>query len=211
MKKEPEPSPLKNWKVLIPMTIYFIVWIALAIKPLYRPQWLLENYLVFLLWGVLSVSFMKYRLSALSYNLIFLFLTLHSFGAHYGYTSVPFGFWLSKYFVSDRANSYDRLVHFLFGLLLTYPLFELLKRCTKLSYAWALLLPSEFILSYSAIYELIEAATAWTLPAKDYDPFVGLQGDIWDGYKDMLLAFSGSLIITITHSLTIFYRKLKRE
>lgn len=211
MKNEPEPSPLKNWKVLIPMTIYFIVWIALAIKPLYRPQWLLENYLVFLLWGVLAVSFMKYRLSALSYNLIFLFLTLHSFGAHYGYCDVPFGFWLSKYFVSARANSYDRLVHFLFGLLLTYPLFEILKRYTKLSYAWALLLPSEFILSYSAIYELIEAATAWTLPAKDYDPFVGLQGDIWDGYKDMLLAFSGSLIITITHSLTILYRKLKRE
>jgi len=193
--------------------IYFILWILLAINPLYRPQWLLENYLVFVLWVGLFISIKKYPLSNLSYFLLILFLILHSFGAHYGYTQVPLGTTLSEFFNSARPNSYDRLVHCSFGLLLTYPLFEFLKRYSSLKNNWVILLPSDFILSMSAIYELIEAVVAWTLPAKEYDPFVGLQGDIWDGFKDMLLAFAGSLFVTlINYSVNKYHlRKLKNN
>lgn len=204
-------NPLNNWKVIVPASIYVFIWIVLAINPVYRPEWLMENYLVFLIWPLLILSFLKYRLSNISYLLIFIYLTFHSFGAHYGYCDVPFGFWLSKYLGLERPNAYDRLVHFLFGFLLTYPLHEFLKKFTNLSSIWLIILPSEFILSYSAFYELIEAITAWTMPDKDYNAFVGLQGDIWDGYRDMLCAFIGSLLVTFANVISIFIKKLKNK
>ena len=200
-------NPLKSPSVMISAVIYFILWIALAIDPPYRPEWLLENYLVFMFWGLIGFSFYKLRLSDVSYILIFFYLSLHSFGAHFGYNDVPFGFWFSQHCHLDRPNAYDRIVHFSFGFLLTYPLYEILKRYSKFTAVWLLILPTEFILSYSAAYELIEAFAAWTLPAKDYDAFVGLQGDIWDGYKDMLCALIGSIFIMILNVARYISRK----
>lgn len=173
---------------------YSVVWIWLAIDPFYRPQWLLENYLVFAFVPFLAFTYKKRRLSDISYVLITIYLILHAFGSHYGYSNVPFGYWLSKFFGATRPNSYDRLVHFLFGFFLAYPLHELLARYTRINRFLVYMLSVDFILSYSAAYELIEAVTAWTLPEKEYDPFVGMQGDIWDGYRDMLLALSGAFI-----------------
>lgn len=200
---------IENYKIFIPTFIYFIIWILLAINPTYRPQWFMENYLVFILWIILVISFFKYKISDLSYFLIILFLVFHSFGAHYGYSDVPFGYWFSNYFKFERPNVYDRIVHFLFGFLLTIPIREILKKYSNLSNIWIIILPCEFILSYSAFYELIEAATAWSLPAKDYDPFIGLQGDIWDGYRDMLLAFGGSIFISILQYFSQFMSQRK--
>lgn len=191
-----EPHPLRSPILLTVISVYAVIWVILAIHPLWRPEWWLENYLVFLAWGLIALSMYKYRLSTISYILIFIYLTFHSFGAHYGYCEVPFGYWLSNYFHFARPNVYDRVVHFLFGFLFTYPLYELLKKYSSFSNIWLLILPSEFILSYSAFYELIEAMVAWTFPSGKYDAYVGLQGDIWDGYRDMLCAFSGSLAIT---------------
>jgi putative membrane protein len=124
-------------------------------------------------------------------------MCLHAVGANHGYSSVDFGFWLSKTFGFVRPNVYDRFVHLLFGVLFAYPVHEILKRYSSFRTIWIYILPVDFILSYSAFYELMEAATAWTMPPEDYDPFVGLQGDIWDGFRDMALAFGGS-IITMT-------------
>jgi putative membrane protein len=94
-------------------------------------------------------------------------------------------------------NPYDRIVHLLFGFLFTYPIYELLKRYSKQQGIWLYLLPINFIISLSAIYEIIEAVVAWTFPPEQYDPFVGLQGDIWDGYKDMLLVSTGGVLCTL--------------
>jgi putative membrane protein len=202
-----DKHPLRNPFLQIVIAVYSLIWIILAIKPLWRPEWLLENYLVFLCWGLIALSMYKFRLSVISYILIFVYLTFHSFGAHYGYCEVPFGYWLSNYFEFARPNVYDRVVHFLFGFLFTYPLYEILSKYSSFSKIWLLILPAEFILSYSAFYELIEAIIAWSFPAGEYDAYVGLQGDIWDGYRDMLLAFSGSLMITFFNIVNFFILK----
>jgi putative membrane protein len=202
-------SPVKNIFVIIPFTIYLIIWVIHSINPVYRPEWLLENYLVFVVWGLIGLSFYKFRLSDISYFLIFIYLSFHSFGAYYGYCEVPFGYWLSHYLGIERPNCYDRVVHFLFGFLFTYPLYEILKRFTNFSKVWLIILPTEFILSYSAAYEIIEAITAWTLPAKDYNAFVGLQGDIWDGYRDMLMALIGSTILLFRNLIATLNKKVR--
>ena len=62
----------------------------LAIAPHDRADWLLENALLFAGVGVLVATRRKLPLSRVSYTLIFVFLCLHSIGAHYTYSLVPY-------------------------------------------------------------------------------------------------------------------------
>ena len=201
---QPDFRSKKFQQVLL--LIFLIFWIAFAISPVYRPEWWLENYLVFAFILFLVLSYNRLQLSDLSYLLITIFLLLHNIGAHYGYSSVPIGFTLRDVFNLVR-NPYDRIVHFLFGVLFAYPIYELLKRYSSQKGKWLYILPINFIISLSAIYEIIEAVVAWTFPPEQYDPFVGLQGDIWDGYKDMLLVSTGGMISTSIIWLTEKLRK----
>ena len=189
------------------LTVFVIFWTVFAISPLYRPEWWLENYLVFAFFLFLVLSYKKLPLSDLSYLLITIFLLLHTVGAHYGYSSVPIGFAIKDAF-SLMRNPYDRIVHFLFGFLFAYPIYELLKRYSNQKDVWLYILPINFIISLSAIYEIIEAIVAWTFPPEQYNPFVGLQGDIWDGYKDMLLVTTGAIISTL---IIWFSEKLRKN
>jgi len=189
------------------LTVFVIFWTVFAISPLYRPEWWLENYLVFAFFLFLVLTYKKLQLSDLSYLLITIFLLLHTVGAHYGYSSVPIGFAIKDAF-SLMRNPYDRIVHFLFGFLFAYPIYELLKRYSNQKDVWLYILPINFIISLSAIYEIIEAIVAWTFPPEQYNPFVGLQGDIWDGYKDMLLVTTGAIISTL---IIWFSEKLRKN
>jgi len=189
------------------LTVFVIFWTVFAISPLYRPEWWLENYLLFAFILFLVLSYNKLQLSDLSYLLITIFLLLHTVGAHYGYSSVPIGFAIKDAF-SLMRNPYDRIVHFLFGFLFAYPIYELLKRYSNQKDVWLYILPINFIISLSAIYEIIEAIVAWTFPPEQYNPFIGLQGDIWDGYKDMLLVTTGAIISTL---IIWFSEKLRKN
>jgi putative membrane protein len=187
------------------LVLYTLVWTYYAFDPLYRPEWLLENSLVFLFLPLLFVTYKKYQLSDLSYLMLTIFMLFHVVGSHYGYSDVPIGFKLKEMFGLFR-NPYDRIVHFSYGLLFAYPIYELLLRYAKFKGAWLYFLPISFILSLSAVYEIIEAVVAWTLPPEQYNPFIGLQGDIWDGFKDMLLALAGVSFTTICIYLSDYGR-----
>lgn len=76
-------------------------------------------------------------------------------GAHFTYTEVPFGYVLQCWFEADR-NIYDRLAHLAFGLLLAYPMRELLLRVAKTRGVWGYVLPIAMALAFSAFYEIIE-------------------------------------------------------
>jgi putative membrane protein len=178
---------------LILLVSFLAVWTWAAIDPVFPDDWWLENILVFL--GVpfiIGLGF-YFRLSNLSYTLITIFMILHAIGSHYTYAEVPFGFTLQSWFGAER-NMFDRLVHFLYGLLLAYPVREVFVRITRARGVWSFYLPIELTLASSAIYELIE----W-LAAAGVDPeaglaFLGAQGDVWDAQKDMALAGLGSII-----------------
>lgn len=190
--------------------LYLVFWIYYAINPVWRPQWWLDNYLVFAIVAFLIISYRKYPLSDVSYLLIAIFMCFHAVGANMSYSNVPLGYWMSHTFGFERPNVYDRLVHFLFGFLLLYPLHEMFRRYSRFMPVWWYVLPVDFILSYSAVYEIIEAATAWTLPPEQYDPFVGLQGDIWDGYRDMTCALCGALLASLLIAATAAMKKAIR-
>ena len=170
-----------------------LLWIITAINPLYPSDWLLENVLVFL-WGAILVgSYRWFKFSNLSYGLFTVFLSLHLVGAHYTYSETPFGFWLQDLFDFER-NHYDRVVHFAFGLLLAYPMREILLRRSGVGSGWAYFLTINCVLAFSAVYEVLEVIAAMIVSPELGNAYLGTQGDEWDAQKDAFLALLGSII-----------------
>ena len=181
--------------------LFVALWIALAIAPLYRHDWMLENALVVIFALVLVASYRVLPLSRVSYTLIFLFLCLHEVGAHYTYAEVPYDDWtralIGRSFnelVGWERNNFDRVIHFAYGLLLAYPLREVFLRVAEVRGFWGYFLPLDITMSTSMIFELIEWMAAEVFGGDLGAAYLGTQGDVWDAHKDMALASIGALI-----------------
>nr|WP_320049299.1 DUF2238 domain-containing protein [uncultured Desulfuromonas sp.] len=174
---------------------YLVIWLLLAIRPSYRDDWLLENLLVFVAAPIVVWLHHRRPFSTGAAALLWLFFILHAIGAHYTYAEMP---WLSQLadYCGWQRNHYDRIVHFLFGLLLFRPLFE------QLSAAFTtpgsrLIVALLILFSASGFYEIVEwLAAQWTHPELG-TAFLGTQGDQWDAQKDMVLAHLGALMAAL--------------
>jgi putative membrane protein len=170
-----------------------VLWIVTAIDPLFPRDWLLENLLVFTWSALLALSYRRFQFSNLSYFLFTVFLSLHLVGAHYTYSETPFGFWMQDLLGFER-NHYDRLVHFAFGLLLVYPMREILLRRSGVNKSWSYFLAVNCVVAFSAVYEMLEMIAAMLVSPELGAAYLGTQGDEWDAQKDALLAFVGAII-----------------
>jgi putative membrane protein len=173
--------------------VYGIVWLATAYAPFNRFDWFLENLLVFAFIGLLAATYCAFPLSDLSYLLMTVFLSLHAVGAHYTYSEAPVGVWLQTAWNLER-NHYDRLVHFIFGLLFCYPLREVVLRGTGASRPWGTALSLISVLALSNVYEILEWAVAEIVDPQAAFAFLGTQGDIFDAQKDSALAAAGAVL-----------------
>jgi putative membrane protein len=200
--------------------LFLALAIPLGIAPWHRADWVLENVLVLLAVGVLAAMYRKCPLSRISYTFIFLFLCLHEIGAHYSYAEVPYDAWVRYFtgrslneFFGWQRNHFDRLVHFLYGFLLAYPLRELFLRIADVRGFWGYFLPLDFTMSTSMLYELIEWAAAEFFGGELGQAYLGTQGDIWDAHKDMALASLGALLAMIVTGLIVrrYHRDFARE
>lgn len=180
----------------IALASYVGFWIALAIRPLDRSDWLLENLLIFISVGVLGFTHRKFQFSNFSYALILIFLVFHTIGAHYTYAKVPAGFWVKEWLHLDR-NHYDRVIHFSFGFLLLYPMRELLMRSAHARERWGAWLAVAALAALSSFFEIIEAVVAQIVAPELGAAYLGTQGDIWDAQKDMACAFVGAVLAAI--------------
>jgi putative membrane protein len=175
---------------------YGLLWIVLAIAPRDRQDWFLENLLALSAVATLVATYRRFQFSTPSYVLITAFLSLHAVGAHYTYAEVPFGFGLQQAFGLSR-NPFDRLVHFAYGLLLAYPLRELLIRLAGVQGLWSYYLPVSGMLAQSGLFEIVEALIAEIVSPELGAAYLGMQGDQWDAQKDMLAAFAGALLCMV--------------
>ena len=89
--------------LLILAAIFSLWWVALAIHPLHRNDWLLENALVLAAVGLLAGFHHRHLFSRVSYTLIFVFMCLHQVGAHYTYSEVPYDVWFQRLFGRTAA------------------------------------------------------------------------------------------------------------
>ncbi|HAF25301.1 MAG TPA: DUF2238 domain-containing protein, partial [Blastocatellia bacterium] len=96
----------ENRFLQIIVACYALLWILLAIHPLDRGDWFLENLLVFATAAVLVPTYRRFQFSNFSYLLIVMFLAVHAIGAHYTYAKVPAGFWLAD-LLHLKRNHYD--------------------------------------------------------------------------------------------------------
>tara|TARA_R110000851_G_scaffold235419_2_gene387956 strand:- start:3143 stop:3883 length:741 start_codon:yes stop_codon:yes gene_type:complete len=195
--------------LLILTAAFCLLFAGLAINPHDRYDWALENLLVLAFAVVLGLSCRAFPLSRLSYTLIFLFLCLHEVGAHYTYSEVPYNDWMTQAFgvslnelLGWERNNFDRVVHFLFGALLVYPIRELYCRIANAKGFWGYFFPLEMAMAASMLYELFEWGAASLFGGDLGVAYLGTQGDIWDAQKDMALASIGALI-TLTLVLLV--------
>jgi putative membrane protein len=173
--------------------VYSVIWLVAAIAPIDRFDWFLENLLVFAFIGLLAATYRVFPLSDLSYTLITVFLSLHAVGAHYTYSESPVGFWLQDALSLER-NHYDRIVHFLFGLLFGYPLREVALRGVRASGSWSYAFGLVSVLSLSSVYEILEWIVAEIVDPEAAYAFLGTQGDVFDAQKDSALAATGAIL-----------------
>ena len=186
----------KNYRLGL-FIAYLVIWALLAINPVYREDWLLENILVFA--GVPFILWLDRRtpLSNLSYTLIFLFMVLHTYGSHYTYSETPAGRMVSDWLGLER-NHYDRFVHFLWGFLLTIPLFEVFrKKVSRKRLVLDFIFAGSILLTLGVAYEFMEWAAAIVVAPEAGTAFLGTQGDIWDAQKDLLMNVVGTFAAVV--------------
>jgi putative membrane protein len=210
------PTPTDSWlsHTRYPVLLFALLVVVagvLAIAPHDRADWALENALLFVGVGALAATRRALPLSRVSYTLIFAFMCLHSLGAHYTYSEVPYQAWiawLTGGSPSTDRNQYDRVVHFAYGLLLAYPIREVFLRVAEVRGFWGYYLPLDVTMASSMLYELIEWAAAVLLGGELGVAYLGSQGDQWDAQKDMALATLGAcLAMLLTAALNWRYQR----
>ena len=188
--------------------LFFIFWIIIAISPKYRNVWFYENILTVLFIGFLVLTYKKFRFSNFTYSVLFFFMILHTIGSYYSYAEMPL-FDLIKSLLGLSRNNYDRIVHFLFGLIFFFPIYEFISRKFNIKGSWGFLFVFLVIAALKGIFEIIEwfyvlITSSNILILTNY---LGEQGDNWDAQKDMLFGVIGSIISWIYFGL----RKISRN
>ncbi|MGD8340516.1 MAG: DUF2238 domain-containing protein, partial [Gammaproteobacteria bacterium] len=217
----PQPGRISHFGYVSALVgVFCILWLILAVDPTDRADWALENALVVVFAVVLVASYRRLMLSLVSYTLIFVFLCLHEVGAHYTYAHVPYDDWFQAVtgttlneILGWERNHFDRLVHFLYGLLLAYPVREVFLRVANVRGFWGYFLPLDLTMSSSMMFELFEWGAAEYFGGDLGMAYLGTQGDVWDAHKDMALASLGALVAMSATALinVSFQRDFARE
>lgn len=185
-----------------PLTLGLLVLAALVVSgiaPYDRVTWLLEVAPVLIAAPILLATYRHFPLTNLLYTLIAVQALILILGGAYSYARVPAGFWLQDFFALAR-NPYDKIGHFMQGLVPTLVAREILLRRGYLSNRrMASFLSICVALAVSAFYELIEWWTALAL-GQGADEFLGTQGDPWDTQSDMCFALAGAIFAIIALS-----------
>lgn len=146
----------------------------------------------------------RWPLSTGAVGRILVFLLLHTLGGRYIYTYVPYDDWaraISGHDISETfgmaRNGYDRMVHFAFGALLTWPFAEAGQRFGGLRRGWSYTFAFAGVGLVGALYEIFEWLLTIVAAGETADWYNGQQGDAWDAQKDMAAAQIGSALALV--------------
>jgi putative membrane protein len=178
-----------------------MLWAASCIRVPYPKYFWLQHVPTVAVIVVLVVVQNRLQIGRLSYTLILVFMLLHVLGARYLYSYVPYDDWserLMGYRITNRfgftRNHYDRLVHFLFGLLLVVPAWRFSQRIVGTTAWWSAAFAFAAIMAASAVYEVFEWLVAVIMAPDWAESYNGQQGDMWDAQRDMALAGMGAVL-----------------
>jgi putative membrane protein len=190
---------------LIGLGIVLIALVASGIHPHDRATWWMEVAPVLVVAPILIATHERFPLTGLLYVLITVHALVLILGGAYTYARVPFGFWLQDWLGTER-NPYDRIGHFMQGLVPALAAREILLRGGYVNgRRMAAFLSVCVALAVSAFYELVEWWAALAL-GEGADQFLGTQGDPWDTQWDMFCALLGAIF-----GLTLLARLQDRQ
>jgi putative membrane protein len=183
------------------LAIFLVLWAVSCINLPYPEFFAMQHAPTIVGMAGLILAERKQWMDRLGFSLVVAFLILHLIGARYLYSNVPYDDWSQLLFgirINDimgfERNHYDRLVHFCFGLLFVYPLWQFFQDQLRLTGWWAGVLSICVVLAASDVYEIAEWATAMTFAPDWAEAYNGQQGDVWDPQRDMALAAIGSIV-----------------
>lgn len=189
--------------VVIPIILAIVIstvaiWSGLA--PLDRAVWYAESIPIFVVFGLLVVTFPWFRFSGTAYILMSFWMILHFIGAKYTFANVPFE-WANQFLaplLGEDRNHFDRVAHYIIGFY-SFPMAEWLLRRKLCGMGVAFFFSLFFIMSVAASYELIEWQYAVIEGGQAGIEFLGSQGDIWDAQKDILADTLGAITALVIY------------
>jgi putative membrane protein len=186
------PTTAETREAIALLVLTAIALIVSGIGPFDRGTWILEVAPVLIAAPILYFTWRSFRLTPLTYRLIFVHALILILGGHYTYANVPLGFWLQELFDFAR-NPYDRIGHFAQGFVPAIIAREILLRRSPLKPGkWLFFIVCSICLAISAVYEFIEWWAALIL-GQGAQEFLGTQGDHWDTQWDMFMALVGAI------------------
>ena len=191
---------MENKFLQILLGIYFVVFLFLAVNPIDRPTWFVENLTVWILLAVILFLYVRQiRFSNTAYAFMFVLIYLHTIGGHYTFAEVPFGY-VTDLFNFSR-NHFDRIAHFSVGFY-AFAIAEWLYTKELVKNKFLLFTYPVFAIATIAMsYELIEWIYAASTSPEAGLAYLGSQGDILDAQKDMLADTLGAFLATIVFFL----------
>ncbi len=176
-----------------------------GIQPYSFWPWVFEIVPVVAILSLLVLTRSMFVFTRMAYLFLAAGLVMMMVGAHYTYAQMPWFNALRETLHLGR-NHYDRVGHFMQGLLPAMVLREIFLRSTTLSRGVIIALVITLCTGGSAIFELIEWAAVMITQA-DVAQFLGTQGDFWDAQRDMLCALCGAvsycILLSGTHDRAI--------
>ena len=176
---------------ILALVVVLTALVASGIHPHDHATWWMEVAPVLIVVPILIATYERFPLTGLLYALITVHALVLILGGAYTYARVPPGFWLQDWFMLER-NPYDRIGHFMQGLVPALAAREILLRGGYVNgRRMAAFLSVCVALAVSAFYELVEWWAALAL-GEGADQFLGTQGDPWDTQWDMFCALLGA-------------------
>jgi putative membrane protein len=186
------PTAAETREAIALLILTAIALVVSGIGPHDRGTWILEVAPVLIAAPILYFTWRSFRLTPLTYRLIFIHALILILGGHYTYANVPLGFRLQELFDFAR-NPYDRIGHFAQGFVPAIIAREILLRRSPLKPGkWLFFIVCSICLAISAVYEFIEWWAALLL-GQGAQEFLGTQGDHWDTQWDMFMALVGAI------------------
>ncbi len=183
--------------------IYMLLFIWSVINPKDYQIWFLEVIPCVIGLLILWRTYAIIQFSTTTYIWCFIAAGFMTVGAHYSYAEVPLFDWIKEAFELQR-NNYDKLGHFVQGIVPVLIMQELMvKRLRLSSLFWINLISLFTSIAISAIYEVLEWLSILGEPGTA-ELFLGAQGYFWDAQSDMFFAGLGAL------STIIFLKRTRR-
>lgn len=191
MNKNKKTSKFLFWL----LGVYAIEFLVLAINPIDRTTWFIENITVWIIVAIIVGLYLRgVRFSKVSYALAFILIYLHTIGGHWTFALVPFD-WVTNFFGFSR-NHFDRVAHFSVGFY-AFAIAEWLWSKKLVANKFLLFTYPVFVIATIALsYEIFEWIYAVVANPEAGIAYLGSQGDIWDAQKDMLADTLGAIFAT---------------